>query len=303
VASVAGVIAGCPICGAPGLARSVATARLQVSRCPVCGHRVAVHQAPPQTTAIDYHEQYDQGAFLASLAATRQRQAAVIIELIRRRLSDADRLLDFGAGRGWFLEACRGAGFQSLAGVDTSELAVSSLRDRQFAAQMLSPSTDYSDPLRRLPFRPRIVTMLDVIEHFPSDGLGAALDSILRGLQPELELLVIKVPDAGGLLYGGAQLLARIGLTGPIEQLYQVGTDPPHFHYFTHRSMRRLLESHELTIVATQGDRDFEPDSFGQRARPLAGMPAVARVAGSAAARLADLTGWYDAAIYLAAPR
>jgi hypothetical protein len=303
VASVARVIAGCPICGAPGLARSVATARLQVSRCPVCGHRVAVHQAPPQTTAIDYHEQYDQGTFLASLAATRQRQAAVIIELIRRRLSDADRLLDFGAGRGWFLEACRGAGFQSLAGVDTSELAVSSLRDRQFAAQMLSPSTDYRDPLQRLPFRPRIVTMLDVIEHFPPDQLNGILGSILAALQPELELVVIKVPDAGGLLYRGARLLARAGVAGPTEQLYQVGTDPPHFNYFTHRSMGRLLDSHALTSIATRGDRDFEPDSFGQRARPLARMPTIAKVAGSAAARLADLTGWHDAAIYLAAPR
>jgi len=296
------MVISCPVCGSPRLDRSITTPRLQVFRCPVCAHRVAVHQAPAQTT-IDYHEQYDQGGFLESLASTRQRQAAVIIELIRRRLPDADRLLDFGAGRGWFLEACRAAGFQSLAGVDTSELAVGSLQARRFAAMTLSPSTDYAEPLRRLPFRPRILSLLDVVEHFPPGQLQPLLASILRGLQPELKLVIIKVPDAGGLLYRGARLMARVGRTGPVEQLYQVGTDPPHFSYFTQGSMRRLLESLGLALVATQGDRDFEPESLKERARALAQRPAIASLAGTAATAVVNITGWFDATIFLATRR
>ena len=294
------MVGRCPICGSARLAPSIRTARLEVVRCRLCGHRVATHLAQPQA-ALDYHDQYDQGGFLASLASTRQRQAVVIINMIRGRVREPDALLDFGAGRGWFLEACREAGFRSLAGADTSELAVGSLAEQRFAAIALSPNiTDYAAVFQKLPFRPRILTMLDVVEHFPPDQLNEVLGAVLRGLRPELELVVVKVPDANGFFYRGARLLARAGITGPIEQLYQVGTDPPHFSYFTQGSMRRLLESLGLTILDVRGDRDFEPDSLGQRARALAGMPAVGRVAGSAAAGLADLARWHDAAIYLA---
>jgi hypothetical protein len=254
-------------------------------------------------SSVDYHEQYDQGEFLASLAATRRRQAAIILRLIGKQLATADGLVDFGAGRGWFLEACREAGLRSLAGVDTSELAVRSLADRHFGATVVSASTtDYAAALRDLPFRPRILTLLDVVEHFTPDRLRPTMASILLGLQPGLELVVIKVPDAGGLLYRTARLLLGAGAEAPIEQLYQVGTDPPHWNYFSRRSMCRFLESMGLVVLATRGDRDFEASSLAQRARALAGKPALGRVVGSLAAGLADLTGWQDATIYVVAP-
>jgi len=291
---------GCPVCGSPRLSHSFSTRSLTVWRCAVCHHRIAAHATP--APSADYHEQYDHGGFLSSLATTRRRQAAAIVELIRRHLPAGDGLVDFGAGRGWFLEACRDAGFRSLAGADTSELAVRSLTERQFAAIALSPTgTDNAEVLRRLPFRPRILTMLDVVEHLHPEQLHEVLGNLLGGLRPELELVVIKAPDAGGLFYRSARLLGRAGIAGPIEQLYQVGTDPPHFNYFTHGSMRRLLESLGLTVLEVKGDRDFEPQSLGQRARALAGMRALGRVAGSVAAGAADLTGWHDAAIYVAA--
>ena len=291
----------CPVCGSTQLSRGFSTRRLTVWRCPVCHHEIADHPNPANSAA-DYHEQYDQGGFLSSLATTRRRQAALIVALIRRHLPSADGLMDFGAGRGWFLEACRDAGFHALAGADTSELAVRSLVERQFAAIALSPTgADYAAVLRTLPFRPRVLTMLDVVEHLQPDQLRDVLDNVLEGMRPDLELVVIKVPDAGGLFYRGARLLVRAGIAEPIEQLYQVGTDPPHFNYFNHGSMRRLLESLGLTFLEVTGDRDFEPESLGQRARALARIPAVARVAGSAAAGVADLTGWHDTAIYVAA--
>lgn len=291
----------CPICDGR-LRPSFSTAQLVVRRCERCGHRVADHRNRG-AAARDYHEQYDQGAFLTSLAATRRRQAALIVELIRTRLPDGDQVLDFGAGRGWFLDACREAGLQRLAGVDTSELAVRSLAERQFGAVVWSPATaDYAAALRAIGFRPRVLTLLDVVEHFPAPQLRAQLTGILHGLQPGLELIVLKVPDAGGLLYRTARLMLAGGATAPMEQLYQVGTDPPHWNYFTQRSMRQLLESLGLRVIVTQGDRDFEAETLPQRAASLGRLPTIGRAAGGAATRLADLTGWHDAAIYLAAP-
>jgi hypothetical protein len=296
------VIASCPVCGSRRLTRSFRTPHLAVQRCRVCKHRIADHLLLTPSS-VDYHEQYDQGEFLASLAATRRRQAAIILRLIGKQLATADGLVDFGAGRGWFLEACREAGLRSLAGVDTSELAVRSLADRHFGATVVSASTtDYAAALRDLPFRPRILTLLDVVEHFTPDRLRPTMASILLGLQPGLELVVIKVPDAGGLLYRTARLLLGAGAEAPIEQLYQVGTDPPHWNYFSRRSMCRFLESMGLVVLATRGDRDFEASSLAQRARALAGKPALGRVVGSLAAGLADLTGWQDATIYVVAP-
>jgi methyltransferase family protein len=292
----------CPICGSRRLHRSLATAHLRLQRCLDCSHRLAEHEpaAPP---AADYHEQYGQGQFLESLATTRRRQAAVIIELIRRQLPQPDRLLDFGAGRGWFLEACRQNGFRELAGADSSLLAVTSLRDRGFAAQLV-PGGDRLGDLAPLPFQPRILTLLDVVEHFPVERLQPILTGIIDPLRPALELVVMKVPAAEGLLYRSAVLLGRLGATGPIEQLYQVGTDPPHLSYFTSRSMVRLLSAVGLQPVDSRGDRDFEPSSLAARARAAHRLPsAAALLAGWAIAASSQLTGAYDSVIYVARPR
>lgn len=254
----------------------------------------------PGETA-DYHRQYEEGAFLESLAATRRRQAALIIGLIARHLPGADRLLDFGTGRGWFLEACRQAGYADLVGADTSMLAIESLKARGFATLPLvaGRAPDFS----KLPFRPRILTLLDVIEHFPPPDLRTVLGGLLQGLSPELELVVIKVPSAGGVLYRTAAGLARAGAVGPIEQLYQVGTSPPHLSYFTSRSMGQLLQLSRMSLLEERGDRDFEPDTLADRARPLRRLPkGAAWLAGSATGILTNLTGTHDATIYVARP-
>jgi len=77
------------------------------SRCAACGHRVALHSS--EAPAADYHEQYDPGAFLDALRATRIRQARFIVGRIRAAAPDATRLLDYGCGRGWFIDEARAA--------------------------------------------------------------------------------------------------------------------------------------------------------------------------------------------------
>jgi hypothetical protein len=218
-------------------------------------------------------------------------------------LDHPDLLLDYGAGRGWFLEACRQSGYRTLAGADTSEMAIGSLARRGFDTVQLSAVTNHGPDLAALPFRPRILTLLDVIEHFPPADLKDLLVDLVRSLLPELKLVVIKVPAAEGLLYRSAVRLAKVGVQGPIEQLYQVGTSPPHFSYFTAQSMARLLQLSRMSLLEKRGDRDFEPETLSDRARPLRLLPKVgARVVGSAAGLLTDLTGSHDASIFFAKP-
>jgi 2-polyprenyl-3-methyl-5-hydroxy-6-metoxy-1,4-benzoquinol methylase len=246
-----------------------------------CGHRHAEHAA---TGSGDYHLQYEQGAFLDALRATRRRQARVILDALRREHPSASALLDFGCGRGWFLDEARG-GIARVAGADSSRVAIDLLAERGIPGVHLPPEPDPPSIAAALPYRPDVLTVLDVVEHFPPERAAAIVAGIVGALRPELRAVVVKVPVAGGLLYRTARMLARAGMHGPLEQLYQVGTEPPHRSYFTRASLERCLAAAGLRVTALVGDRDFEPESLAERARPLARMPRpLARLAGGVAA-------------------
>jgi len=298
--------AACPICGA-GLRPSFALPGLRVQRCTGCGHRVADHDRPTGADS-DYPEQYEEGPFLESLRATRLRQAGLLVAAIRRHVSQPGAILDLGAGRGFFLEVCRREGLTQLAGADTSERAVTDLRRAGIEAHFLPDEPDFAAPLgplaRELSFSPRVITLLDVIEHFPPERLAAFLKSLLTELGAALELLVIKVPVADGLLYRIACLAAAAGLPGPLWQLYQAGTWPPHRSYFSLRSMTTLLTSLGLEVVERLDDLDFEPQHLPARmnrarssAAPLLGL------SGRALAAAVRTTGRFDTAACLARQR
>ena len=281
---------------------AVETPNLSITECDRCGHHVARHRMTA-TPATDYHRQYEQGEFLDSLAATRRHQAAQIWNLVCGQITPPDGILDFGTGRGWLLQHARTNGAMSLAGADTSPLSVDGLRGQGIEGLLLPVPTasGWDLPLGELSFRPRILTLLDVIEHFPVDRLSAMFEAILSGLRPELRFVVVKVPVADGLLYRLAGLLARIRVFGPLEQLYQVGTEPPHFSYFSRRSLDVFLASHALRVVAQVGLLEFDRDSLGARAGALRRLPrGLTRRLGAILAWVAALT-WQDSRVVVAA--
>lgn len=284
----------CPICRAAQLRHDVRTSRVSVWRCVRCGHRVAEHTPASRPGSVDYHRQYEQTSFLGALEQTRLRQAERIAGAIRRNLTDARSILDFGAGRGWFLQAARRHGFRNLAGADTSELAVRLLRRAGFEAHELAPGR----ALPRLSFEPDVLTALDVIEHFPPDRLLPTLQALLDHFRPRL--VALKVPVSSGILYRTAAALGRVGVPLALEQLYQVGSEPPHESYFSQRSLLQLLEACGLRLVDRIGDRDFEPASLASRARVLGRFRRGARLLGEFAGGVASLCGLEDSLIVLA---
>lgn len=290
----------CPICDERSLGRSFAPPGLLVARCRACGHRVAIHEGGGPD--IDYHEQYDDGAFLEALRSTRVGQAGRLIELLRRHVPNLSGVVDYGAGRGWFLDACRSAGVAPVAGVDTSQVSVEGLEASGIEAHLLLEDDAGAEVLSRLSFRPRVVSLLDVLEHFPPERLLTRLRSIVSGCGNELELVVVKVPVAG-LLYAAAAVLCRVGASGLLRQLYQAGTWPPHFNYFSHASAEMLLASAGLSVIERVGDRDFEPDCLGQRigaTRPF--VKTLARIGGEALGATIRITGRFDSVVFLARP-
>ena len=263
----------CPACSLPRVVPDFSTPRLEVRRCRDCGHRVARHEL--SRPLQDYHAQYDQGAFLDALKATRIRQARRILPWIRAAVPEAKQLFDFGCGRGWFLDEAKAAGWEVI-GADTSALAVQMLRDRGIEALNLDR-----------PLETEVLTLLDVIEHFPPDELLPWLS------EARAKLVVIKVPTSDGLLY-------RLARGRALEQLYQVGTDPPHFHYFNERSLRRVLDRAGFAVLALHRDRDFEPSTIAARA----GLHVpLASVGGALAAAAVSVLAMEDSLICLARPR
>ena len=214
---------GCPICGSDAAKPEYASAVLEVDRCNSCGHRVARHTSAVKTS--DYYEHTPQSAqFLSSLEYTRRRQARFMLSRFAKHHELTD-WLDFGSGRGWFLEEARARATGPVAGFDSSLLSRSWLRERGILAA--EPRAD--EPLwpdwASLPFSPRVISLLDVIEHL--EGRGA--EHLLRRLReelPALEWIVLKVPASEGVLYRTARAL-RYAFAGLYLQRYQVGASPP----------------------------------------------------------------------------
>jgi hypothetical protein len=290
----------CVVCGAGDLAERGFGPALRVRHCPRCGHRVAEALRP--VGALDYHEQYEAGAFLEALERIRTRQAERIVDRLRELVPDAGALVDVGAGRGFFLDVCRRRGVGPLAALDASPLALDLLAQRGHAVEPLldlGPES-LASALGRLPFAPRLVTLLDVVEHLDPERTRDDLVALRRAL-PSLELLVVKVPVGEGLLHAMALALARVGLFGPLHQLYQVGTWPPHRHYFSRASLRRLLADVGLRVVAEVPELEFEPETLTSRVRGLALPRLAATLAGRGVARLAQAFGRHDSVVAYAA--
>src|SRR5690606_24308474 len=116
---------------------------------------------------------------------------------------------------------------------DVSQLALDSLAALGLPALRLDTELPFERlELSALPFVPEAITFLDVIEHFPGD-LGARLDRFVRGLPSAVRFVVFKVPVRDGLMFSLADLARRAGAEGPGRQLFQSGTYPPHYQYFT----------------------------------------------------------------------
>lgn len=278
----------CWICG-NSLKLRIRTDDLTVHACRGCGHQLAEH-APARAAGQDYHLSYDQDAFLQSLRATRERQARQIVTRLDS-LGVTDRVLDYGCGRGFFLAVAQQMGFHQLAGADTSPLAVDWLRQAGLAALPIAPNRADLVPLvdAGLPFAPDAISFLDVVEHFPGD-LFALFDPWLKQLPAAVRYLVIKVPINQGLLFRTSRVAQTLGLPGPLRQLYQVGSTPPHHQYFSRQSLAKFCAKLGLTVEAVWDDQDFEPASLSARVAVLRRLPAApgrwAGVALAGAARL-----------------
>jgi SAM-dependent methyltransferase len=147
---------------------------------------------------------------------------AWLLALLRRHGVHRGRVLDLGAGYGFWLAALARSGYEP-AGVELSPEAAAQARERS-GAPVSTGSAD--DPLPYDDASFAAVTMLDVIEHLPR--YPAALAECARVLVPGGKLFVVTL-NAGSL---ARPLLGR---------RWSFWLDPTHVEMFSANKLRRAF--------------------------------------------------------------
>lgn len=204
----------------------------------------------------DTHAVIDEAAREAALRDLRQRNFRQVVALARQHAApEARTLLDVGSAHGWFLEAAAER-FEAL-GIEPDEVVAQSSLVRGlpvrvgFFPQVLAPEERFD-----------VIVFNDVIEHIPD--IRAALRDCHERL-PADGILVLNLPSSAGLFYRLSKVMARIGLRGPFDRLWQVGMPSPHVHYFTPANLARLLEAEGFTLRHQSELQVVSADGLWQR--------------------------------------
>jgi 2-polyprenyl-3-methyl-5-hydroxy-6-metoxy-1,4-benzoquinol methylase len=180
-----------------------------------------------------------------------------LVGLLRSHGVPKGRVLDVGAGYGFFLEALERAGYPTD-GMEISEHAAAEARKRsrgQVARQGAEEPFPFPDSSYDA------VTLWDVIEHLRD--YDAALANCRRVLKPGGKLFVITL---------NAHSLAR-PLLGKKWAWYQ---DPTHIHMFTPRMLREGLEKAGLQVERLLTESNF--CSVGEGTKFLKPLRVIGRV-------------------------
>lgn len=195
----------------------------------------------PQINEQTSHARLNEGERETALRALRvENFEAILEETVHFAPAGARSILDVGCAHGWFLDAARGQ-FQQVVGIEP-DAALSA----QALAQGLPVRAGFFPDALEEGEAFDVIVFNDVIEHIPD--IHAALAACRERLTPD-GLLILNLPSSRGFFYKVASVLARLGLHGPFERLWQKGLPSPHVHYFNHRNLSRLVSKNGFFAV------------------------------------------------------
>lgn len=178
------------------------------------------------------------------------------LQAIRDVIGMPERVLEVGAGMGFFLDACRAHGVREFFGLEPGAPQHSYLSGTLGLAGQVAHAPLTADS--RFPFVPRLAVMFHVLEHLADPG--AALRQLASALDPQ-GWLVIEVPD----------ILADWRSLG----LWQVHVS--HRSYFSAASLSALLQRSGFTPwYISREAHGIYPGNLRVFARPTAGQAAPA---------------------------
>ena len=239
----------CAVCGSASSRRKLRVADVDILECRRCG---LAWWEPPRGDFVP-EALYDAGYFEDARAARGYDDYAGLEPALRhsfaRRIARLGapsragaRLLDVGAAYGFAVSEAQRAGWRAC-GIEISTAASQ-------RAQAAAPGAVVVAHAARTPFPDasfEAITLWDVLEHLP-DPL-AALSELTRVLAPG-GVLALSTGDVGSLV-------ARI--SGSRWHLY---TLPEHLFFYSRASLRRLVESHGLSVQRMRADASWYSASY-----------------------------------------
>lgn len=152
----------------------------------------------------------------------------VLFRYLKRKFGMKAAILDFGSGAGFFVKSCQKYGFEDVYGVEPS------IRLRNVGTSKLSiDPARLSDNLRTFDRRFDVISMLDVIEHLPVDGVNDIMDNLVSHLKP------------GGVLLGTTPNLNSLNIK-LFKTKDPVIAPPRHTIYFSRASLDAYLRKFNL---------------------------------------------------------
>lgn len=157
------------------------------------------------------------------------------------------KILDVGCATGVFLDVANSLG-HTVTGVEPNAAMCAAARFKGrdvvegYFPEALPSKATYD-----------VVTFNDVFEHMPQ------LHSVLNGVESTLGrggLLVLNLPSSHGLFFTLGKLLCGLGVCQLWERLWQKMFYTPHLHYFSKKSIVKLLSERASFVVLFVGEID-----------------------------------------------
>jgi SAM-dependent methyltransferase len=222
----------CVLCGGAWRAHR----RDWIRRCADCG---ALRADLPVT--IGAASAIDEDLRESGLVALREVNNARLLDQLAR-LSKGRKLLDVGCGPGFLLRDAAAQGFDAQ-GVEPDADVVAAA-----AAGGAPVRHGYFPQVLAAEERFDIIVFNDVLEHIAD--IPAALAASAAHLN-EQGLLCVNCPDRRGLIYLVSDLADRLGFSGALKRLWQVGLPSPHLWYLTPAALEVAAAQAGLSRVAT----------------------------------------------------
>jgi 2-polyprenyl-3-methyl-5-hydroxy-6-metoxy-1,4-benzoquinol methylase len=159
---------------------------------------------------------------------------------ILRTVQSPGALLDVGCAHGWFLDAGRDAGYETMGIEPSTRIAQKGI------SRGHKVLTGYFPEALQGRGKFDTVSFNDVFEHIPraSGTMRHAADILKRD-----GVLSIAIPTNRGFFYRLSKIFARVGVIGPFERLWQKQFSSPHLYYFNEQILTAMAAREGLDPV------------------------------------------------------
>lgn len=235
----------CPACSIESVSNKGFFGRFSTLECKSCGHMMLERSIEP--TQPDDYVVADDLALRKMLKTTRDKEFDISVRLAKQYVPSG-HWLDVGCSFGWFMEFIKRGGYDAY-GVEPSptafEVAIKSFPGRVINGEFPQALANAPD----FPSRYSILSTMDVLEHIkdPAPFLHGVRERLLPG-----GMLLLKVPSNDGILFRLASALSSARHNSVLGRLWQVDFNYPHWHYYSKRSIRAMLERRGLAVIAVK---------------------------------------------------